>query len=142
MYDIPIDTQRLSTSVCLQVVIFLASISFVGFSSFGSDFIFQYVMNKNFIPRLHIGRSLTPIITTRIGKQIALCIKIGSRNGPLNRAKAFESLFVVLVPKVNDTVRTAGSKGTELFVKTNGIDGKDMALTEHKPVHPKNEKAR
>mmetsp|Transcript_24148 Transcript_24148/g.43623 ORF Transcript_24148/g.43623 Transcript_24148/m.43623 type:complete len:334 (+) Transcript_24148:85-1086(+) len=86
-------------------------------------------MYVNFIgcSRRVMGAPLAPGVTAGIGKHISLGVEVGAADGAVGLRKSLETLFVVLVPEINDTVRSNRGKGPKLM-KGNGIDAKDIVF--------------
>eukprot|EP00562_Extubocellulus_spinifer_P035561 CAMPEP_0178694990 /NCGR_PEP_ID=MMETSP0699-20121125/8587_1 /TAXON_ID=265572 /ORGANISM="Extubocellulus spinifer, Strain CCMP396" /LENGTH=161 /DNA_ID=CAMNT_0020340599 /DNA_START=1999 /DNA_END=2484 /DNA_ORIENTATION=- len=60
--------------------------------------------------------ALAPIIAAGVGKHVALSIEGCAGDGPIDRRETLESLLVVLIPEVDDTIAADGgerSKGVE-----------------------------
>ena len=96
------------------------------FLSFGFDFFFRRVVNKNFVWSSWCMElaSLAPVIAGRVGKQIPLCIESGTRNWTLDGIESLETLFVVLIPKVYHPVCSHRGECSELSMEGNSIDTK------------------
>jgi hypothetical protein len=63
----------------------------------GFDFFFQSIMNIDFIrcSGSVVLTTLAPIVTTGVGKEVALSIECRTGNRSLNGREGFQSLFVV-----------------------------------------------
>ena len=85
-------------------------------------------MDIDFVAGNQVVASLGPIVGTGVRKESALCAKGCGSDLSCQISKSLESLFVVLVPKIDDSVGSGSRKGPELLVKGNGIDGKDVVL--------------
>ena len=70
---------------------------------------------------------LGPVVRAGVGKHVALGIEGGTRYLPIDGRKSLETLFVVLVPKVDHPVPTDGGKGP-VRVERDGVDAVHVLL--------------
>jgi hypothetical protein len=88
----------------------------------GANFLLLDIVDKDLVALLHMHTSLAPVVATSIRKQVPLRIEGCTGNCSFNSSKSFETLLVVLVPKINHAIRADCRKRGKLILKGNGID--------------------
>lgn len=69
------------------------------------------------------GVTLAPVITYRVGEDIARAVEVRGRNGAADFRIAFEPVLGVLVPKVERAVAAGCAEGAVYGVEGDVVDG-------------------
>ena len=77
----------------------------------GTNFVVRNVVDVDFVARLDVHTALAPVVARGIRKHVTLGIEGRTGDGSLRLSKTLESLLVVLVPEIDNSV-LEGKEGT------------------------------
>ena len=87
----------------------------------GTNFVVRHVVNVDFVARLDVHTALAPVVARGIRKHVTLGIEGRTGDGSLRLSKTLESLLVVLVPEIDNSV-LEGKEGTIAIVAMGKTD--------------------